>query len=148
MNKIILVKGIQGSGKTTWSKNWAKEDPLHRIRLNYDDIRNMLGKYWVPEREQLVRYIFQRSLLEAMNLGYDIVIDNFNNLNPTHQVEYKRMTDFYNHNRLSHMYIIEDKVFNTPLETCIERDSKRENPIGEKVITEAYDKYKKQLGYE
>lgn len=32
--------------------------------------------------------------------------------------------------------------FDVSLEECIERDSKRENPIGEKVITETYDKYK------
>ena len=54
MNKIILCLGISGSGKTTFAKQWAEEDPIHRIRLNYDDIRYMLGKYWVPEREFLM----------------------------------------------------------------------------------------------
>jgi tRNA uridine 5-carbamoylmethylation protein Kti12 len=34
---------------------------------------------------------------------------------------------------------------NTPLEVCIERDSKRENPIGAKVITETYNRYKEYL---
>lgn len=29
-----------------------------------------------------------------------------------------------------------------PLQDCINRDSKRENPIGEKVITETYERYK------
>lgn len=29
-----------------------------------------------------------------------------------------------------------------PLQVCIQRDSQRENPIGEKVITETYNKYK------
>ncbi len=51
MPKIILCRGIQGSGKTTWAKQWALEDPEHRVRFNNDDIRNMLGKYWVPSRE-------------------------------------------------------------------------------------------------
>lgn len=32
--------------------------------------------------------------------------------------------------------------FFIPLEVCIERDSKRENPIGEKVIRETYNRYK------
>lgn len=46
MSKIILCRGIQGSGKTTWAKQWVLEDPEHRVRFNNDDdVRNMLGKY-------------------------------------------------------------------------------------------------------
>lgn len=41
--------------KTTWAKQWVLEDPEHRVRFNNDDIRNMLGKYWVPSREDLVK---------------------------------------------------------------------------------------------
>ena len=52
--KIILCRGIQGSGKTTWARKWVLEDPEHRVRFNNDDIRNMLGKYWVTSRETLV----------------------------------------------------------------------------------------------
>lgn len=43
-------------------------------------------------------------------------------------------------------YIIEYKDFFTPLEVCIERDSKRENPIGEEVIRATYEKYKHIIG--
>ena len=42
MAKIVLCRGIQGSGKTTWAKQWVLEDPEHRVRFNNDDIRNML----------------------------------------------------------------------------------------------------------
>lgn len=45
MNKIIICRGIPASGKSTWAKQWVLEDPEHRIRINQDDIRNMLGKY-------------------------------------------------------------------------------------------------------
>ena len=27
MPKIILTRGIQGSGKSTWAKKWVEEDP-------------------------------------------------------------------------------------------------------------------------
>ena len=54
-HEVIILQGIQGSGKTTWAKNWVKEDPEHRVRFNQDDIRNMFGVYWVPSREPLVK---------------------------------------------------------------------------------------------
>ena len=36
--KLILCRGIQGSGKSTWAKAWVAEDPEHRIRINNDDL--------------------------------------------------------------------------------------------------------------
>ena len=50
MPKIILTRGIQGSGKSTWAKKWVEEDPEHRVRWNNDDFRKRLGPYWIPER--------------------------------------------------------------------------------------------------
>lgn len=137
MPKIILTRGIQGSGKSTWAKKWVEEDPTHRVRWNNDDFRRMLGPYWIPERENLVSIEMSDFIYYAMTLGYDIVIDNMN-LN-------KKYWDFIQDqiNSLNKRYTLELKdFFDVSLEECIERDSKRENPIGEKVITETYNKYK------
>lgn len=79
--KLILTRGIQGSGKSTWARKWVEEDPEHRIRINNDDIRNMLGVYWVTSREDVVSHIKKESVNYAMQRGYDIVVDNMN-LNP------------------------------------------------------------------
>lgn len=139
MSKIILCRGIQGSGKTTWAKQWVLEDPEHRVRFNNDDIRNMLGKYWVPSRENLVSDIKKDFMVSAMEFGYDIVIDNMN-LNPKEIEYYENLVD----STLGYMncYSLEYKDFFIPLEVCIERDSKRENPIGEEVIRKTYERYK------
>ena len=51
---LVICRGIQGSGKTSFAKQWCHEDPEHRVRSNNDDIRNMLGDYWVPSREDVV----------------------------------------------------------------------------------------------
>ena len=74
MPKIILCRGIQGSGKSTWARKWVLEDPEHRVRFNNDDIRNMLGKYWVTSRESLVRFLRDSFVHKAMDDGYDEVI--------------------------------------------------------------------------
>jgi tRNA uridine 5-carbamoylmethylation protein Kti12 len=139
MSKIILCRGIQGSGKTTWAKQWVLEDPEHRVRFNNDDIRNMLGKYWVPSREHLVSDTKKDFIVSAMEFGYDIVVDNMN-FNPKEIEYYENLVD----STLGYMncYSLEYKDFFIPLEVCIERDSKRENPIGEEVIRKTYERYK------
>lgn len=150
MAKIIVLRGIPASGKTTFAKSWVNEDPEHRVRFNRDDIRNMLGKYWVPARENFIDSIYNSFMDEAMLAGYDIVIDN-TNLNKKVLANIEDLVEefnnwiFYSPLEESHHYEIEYKdFFDTPLEICIERDSKRENPIGEKVIREMYSKYKSE----
>lgn len=143
MPKIILCRGIQGSGKTTWAKQWVLEDPEHRVRFNNDDIRNMLGKYWVPSREGLVKDLKGLFLQEAMAYGFDIVIDNMN-LNPRELEYYERVLNDWNR-VVRPKYELEFKDFFIPLQDCIERDSKRPNPIGEEVIKATYEKYKSIL---
>lgn len=147
MAKIILCRGIQGSGKTTWAKQWVLEDPEHRVRFNNDDIRNMLGKYWVPSREDLVKSLRSAFLLNSMSYGFDIVIDNMN-LNPKELEYYNGVLDGWNSPKgavpdvVRPKYSLKFKDFFIPLQDCIERDSKRPNPIGEEVIRKTYEKYK------
>lgn len=120
MSKIILCRGIQGSGKTTWAKQWVLEDPEHRVRFNNDDIRNMLGKYWVTSREVLVRALRDTCVHRAMDESYDIVIDNMNlsnNENPT-QKDWTSSPKPY-----AHIYI-DDAALGVPLK----HDSLSERP--------------------
>ena len=76
MCKVIICRGIPASGKSYFAKNWVNEDSVNRVRINMDDIRNMLGPYWVPTREKLVGIIKDNAILEAVRQNYDIVIDN------------------------------------------------------------------------
>lgn len=149
IKKLILTRGIQGSGKSTWAKAWIAEDPEHRIRVNNDDIRNMLGSYWIPEREILVSEIKKQTVLNAMRLNYDIVVDNMN-LNPKEVKYWEDIVKNYNElinttisgDSVKYEYEIEFKDFFIPVEECIRRDAMRPNPIGEKVIKETWNRYK------
>lgn len=136
MSKLIICRGIPASGKSTWAKQWVLENPEHRVRINQDDIRLMLGKYWVPSREKLVQHIQKESLIEALTKGYDIVIDN-TNLNKKVLEEFDRLIKTFEN------YEIEFKdFFDTPLSVCIERDKNRNLQVTEKVIRNFYNNYK------
>ena len=139
--KLILTRGIQGSGKSTWARQWVEEDPENRVRINHDDIRNMLGIYWVTSRENLVSSIKKNMAEEAINRGYNIVVDNMN-LNPKEVLFWKDMVKMANMDPDGYKYEIEFKDFFIPLEECIRRDAMRPNPIGEKVIRETWKRYK------
>ena len=148
IKKIIVLQGIPASGKSTWARQWVNEDPEHRVRFNRDDIRNMLGVYWVPSREGLINNIYNTFIHDAMIGQYDIVLDNMNlNKKTLDEIE-KEVRDFNEFGKTVSMdfeYQIEYKSFlDTPLETCIERDSKRESSIGEKTIRSIYARYKDQ----
>lgn len=140
--KLILTRGIQGSGKSTWAKAWVAEDPEHRIRINNDDLRNMFGPYWIPSREDVVTKAKKDIVMYAMSKGYDVVVDNMN-LNPK-EVKFWEVTVNYCNGYLKPeaSYEIEFKDFFIPLDECIRRDACRPNPIGEKVIRDTWKRYK------
>lgn len=140
--KIILTRGIQGSGKSTWAKAWVAEDPEHRIRINNDDLRNMFGVYWIPSREDVVTKAKKEIAVYAMDKGYDIVIDNMN-LNPKEIQYWETVVNYHNGYMGKEIkYEIEFKDFFIPIEECIRRDAVRSNPIGEKVIRDTWKRYK------
>lgn len=144
MHQLILCRGIQGSGKSTWAKEWAHEKPEERVRFNNDDIRRMLGDYWVPSREPMVLAMKKAFMEKAMERNYDIVIDNMN-LNPKEEAWYQNIIDKHNVGKEkldAGFYQLVYKDFFIPVEECIRRDALRPNPIGEKVIKMTWNRYK------
>jgi len=131
--KLIILQGIPASGKSTFAKQFVLESPLTRVKVCRDDIRSMLGKYWVPSRENLVTEIEKHSVIEGLNAGYTVVIDATNlNLSFLKQwvvIAYELEIP------------VKYKKFYIALERAIELDSRRENPVGEDVITKFYNKY-------
>lgn len=110
-------------------------------------MRNMLGPYWVPSRENINKTMLWCAINAASycDKPYDMVIDNMN-LNPKGWKEYEEWIETYNASshaiNMNVQYELEFKDFFTPVEECIRRDSLRSNPIGEKTIRDIWNKYK------
>ena len=145
MKRIILTRGIPASGKSTWAKQEVLKDPEHSIRINRDDLRNMCGKYWVPTREHYIEACKGIILICAMNFQFDTIIIDEMNLNPKESGKLKGEIAMVNaaFKGGQDKYVVEIKDFtNVPLDVCLERDSKRENPIGEDIIKGIFNKYR------
>lgn len=134
MSKLYILKGLPASGKSTFARDWVLEDPTKRVIVNRDAIRNMLGKYWVVERESLVSDIEKEAIFSGLYSGYDVMVDatNFNGHILSLLYLYKKEYETIEHEII---------FFDTTLEICIERDRLRENPIGEVVIRNMHNKY-------
>ena len=103
----------------------------------------MCGKYWVPVREKYILSCRNLLLNTAIYMHFNTIIIDDMNLNPR-DIDYiiKAVNLFNKVLKSKNQYKIEFKDFtNIPLNICIERDSKRENPLGEKVIREIFNTY-------
>jgi len=80
---------------------------------------------------------WERALIvHALANGYNVIVDS-TNLNPKHVAALKEWIDTMVMADLTY----EEKFFDVPVEECIRRDSRRESPVGEKVIRGMYEKY-------
>lgn len=96
----------------------------------------MRGDYWVPSQEKLITGWEYATLRIALEAGFSVVFDS-TNLNEKTLDKVESIINDYDD------YEIEYKFFDTPLATCIERDSKRERPVGAGIITNFYNRYVK-----
>lgn len=144
MSEVIILQGIQGSGKSTWALDYVTKEPTKRVRINRDSIRKMFGKYWVLEREELCNEIEDKAIDYAMVRGFDVVIDDMN-LNPKTLKHIKELVL----NVDSKANIIY-KLFNTPLVECVTRVEKRNVSLPEderisiSVVLKTFNRYKEE----
>lgn len=130
---IILIRGIQGSGKTTLAKNLVKYDK-NLVRINRDDIRAMLYTEWSYAFEKVVIKMQLSMVKDALDKGYSVVIDDVSNLN---EKTINRLKQTFPNTEIQ----LKDICLLTDVNECIKRDALREQPIGEKVIRETYNRY-------
>ena len=92
MNKLIILSGIPGSGKSSYARKLVNNDPENIIIVSRDSIRKSCGPYWVPRRERLITEIEDSSIWHGLDLGYTVIIDA---TNLKHE-KFKLMAESYN----------------------------------------------------
>jgi predicted kinase len=133
--KLIMCKGLPGSGKSTWAKKLVQDDPSF-VRVNRDDIRELMhcGKPWSKDQEKVTVKVRDAMIKAGFKAGKNVVCDD-TNLDPRVQRELFKIAQ-------AHRAGFDVKDFtDVPLETCIERDAAREQTVGIAVIRGMYDKF-------
>lgn len=135
MQKIIFLKGLPASGKSTWAKKYCIEH-LFVERVNKDDIRDELGNpIWSRAFEEEVLKIQRQRGEELISQGKSLIVDD-TNFAEKHENYWRDIAKKYG-------YEFEIKFFDTPVEECIRRDKGREKSVGEGIIMDMYKKYLK-----
>lgn len=132
--KIIFLKWLPASGKSTFAKQYILDNP-NTIRVNKDDIRMQLHNGVYSKALEVIVCEYQMSLAAtALAEWKDVVVDN-THLFWTHEADYRKLANDMD-------VEFEIKSFDTPIDECIERDSKREGraKVGSKVIKQMAQK--------
>jgi len=136
-NKIIFLKWLPASGKSSFAKEYVSNPKNNCNRVNKDDIRAMLNIWvWSKANEHQVLAIRDYIIIESLKNKKDIIVDD-TNFALVHLERMKELAKEY-------WAIVEEKYFDTDVYTCIERDSLRPNKVWKEVILDMYNKYIKK----
>jgi predicted kinase len=139
MNHVIFLQGLQASGKSTWTKQFLKENQNYK-GVCRDSIRHMLSSYtFNDENEKLVTIIEKNCIKDLLLQGFDLVIDKMNLNKKQLQSDIDFIKNFIPD--ITYQFI----EFPITLSEAIERDLKREFSVGKSVIKNTWNKYEIEL---
>ena len=159
--QVVVTRGLQASGKSTWAKLLAKHswDCLGRteyrwVRICKDDIRSMMGEYWVPNREEYITSCVKSMIYGALMEGYCVVFDGLglkeHTIHMIQQVCMDVARDRWFTKNIRCKVELFYKDFYESIDQCILNDQTgfkngQRIYIGEDVIRETAEKYKDVL---
>lgn len=129
---LYILRGVPGSGKSTYARAWQSLSPEKRCIISRDDIRSTIfSKRWglTHQEEEIVTKAQHAAIKAALNAGYDVMVHDTN-------LRAKTVRGFY---ALSEFV----EVIDIPVERdeAKRRDAEREHSVGPEVIDMFFDKY-------
>jgi predicted kinase len=136
--RLVITRGLPGSGKSTQALAWVAKDPRRRARLNRDDLRDMLhgGRFGTPAQEVLVTAIQHQAAETMLGQGTDVVADD-TNLSPEAVGAWRRLAE-----RAGARMTVWDFT-DADVDECVRRDAARDpgQQVGETVIRRLHQQH-------
>ena len=159
--QVVVTRGLQASGKSTWARllaehSWGVRVPneCRWIRICKDDIRLMMGEYWVRSREGYINDCVKSMIYGALMNGYCVVFDGLGlkeeTIRMVQDVCMDVARDRWFHHRVRCKVEMFFKDFPINVIEAIKQDENgaiagTRRKIGESVIRETAEKYKDVL---
>lgn len=147
MCKLIALRGMPGSGKSTYSAKLLKENPNLR-RINKDMLRDMSNQgQFSPKDEATLNATLYFMTEEFLRNGFDVISDNMN-LSDLHMLEFMRIAEGLRMPYLEPPLPAKIEVIDmdTPLDTCKWRDANRDRTVGVDIIDKIHDTWMNEDG--
>jgi predicted kinase len=137
MKKVILLRGLPASGKSTFARQLLDENKGMYKRLNKDELRAMLdNSEHSKHNEKFVERVRDLMLLEALRDGKHVIIDD-TNLSDRPVERIRQVVEKYTKNT-GEQVKIEIREMAASLEESLARDEVREKKVGRDVIMRMY----------
>lgn len=142
MSTLHITRGLPASGKTTWAVQWVTKDTGNRVRINRDDLRSMMddGRWIKGVTEGRLLGARDAAVLALLRRGLDVVCDDTNLPNYAVRALAKLA-------RQAGAELEVHDFTDTPLETCIARDTARDRTVGEDVIRDLHTRFIRGKAY-
>lgn len=128
MQEVYILRGVPASGKSTWARAFVKQNRDFVI-LSRDGIREMIGDYsHSPQTENFVTVLYDNLVKDVLKKKKSLILDNCH-AQPKYISETLKLIES---TRLNVKVTL--KEFEYDVETCVERDAKRERTVGREVI--------------
>lgn len=127
------MKGLPGSGKSTYAKKLLNELPNAYKRINRDELRAMFDNgYFSNGNEKFVKQVRDMLILKALEDGKHVIVDD-TNLSEKNEIRIRQLVQQFNKEQKDDVQV-QIVEMETSLEECIARDVLRENPVGAQSI--------------
>lgn len=133
--QLLILRGVPGSGKTTYATRWMKEDPINRVRVNRDDIRHsVFGSHVLDISQEAVITKIETAMIEAaLGAKRSVVVDS-QNLRAANVLKLLALA-------AKHSAVALHKDFYVDLDVALARNNSRERRVPEDVLRKNFMKY-------